>query len=386
MKLIHIFLSIILFLVCISCKVVQQEETLSVDIEQKPSTIKTYGLKIISRVTGQSLPNENFSSSNNTASDYDVHGTDLGIMWQMTENQIGIFFGDTNGKGFRPFYKNGGGNGSNWRSNVLAFSQDLDMEDGLTFSEMVTDADGFAKEVIAGGKSNPKKYQTSIPTSAIRINGVDYVHYMNIYDWTAPNCSWLTNFSSLYASHDNGKSWNHRPEVTFHSLSNFSQVTYAKKDGIVYMIGTRSGRGGAGYLARFKEEDILNKSAYEYWNGTKAKWVIGNENAATPVIAPPVGEASLMYHKKLKRWLITHNYNYTCDRNDPQVKHVIMYRDSDDLINWSKPEILVSDDDYPGLYCAYMHPLKDNEDKIYFLMSLWGQYNVFLMSVNIVNR
>ena len=346
------------------------------------SGIYVSGLKQIARVTGKSLQGEVITNPNNTAEKYDVYGTDLGIIWKMSDSKVGIFFGDTNGKGFQPFFNGGGGNGSNWRSNVVAFSEDLDLEDGLSFSEMTVDSLGKAREICAGGKANPLIYQTSIPTSAIRINGADYVHYMNIYDWSGPTCSWLTNFSSLYVSYDSGKTWIPKPEVKFKSLSHFSQIAYAKKDGIVYMIGTRSGRGDAGYLGRFKEKDILDMRKYEYWNGESQQWIQGNEEAATPVIPAPVGEASLMFHEKYKRWILTYNYDYKCDSKNPQKHHAILYLDTDDITTWSKPKVLVFDDEYPGLYCAYMHPLKNNEDKLYFLMSLWGPYNVFLMSVD----
>ncbi len=354
----------------------------NVVVHTKLPSIKLHNLEKVARVTGKSLPHEKFSNSNNTALDYDVYGTDLGIMWHMQGNKVGIFFGDTNGKGFQP--SSGGGNVSdNWRSNVLAFSADTNLKDGLTIQSMVLDEDGKAREVVAGGKTNAQKYQTSIPTAAIRLNGVDYVHYMNIYDWTAPNCSWLTNFSSIAASYDDGQTWERKQEVTFDPMSHFSQVAYAKKDGMVYMIGTRSGRGDDAYLARFLEKDILNKKEYEYWNVNSKQWVKGDEESAAPVISGPVGEASLMYHKKYKTWILTHNYDYRCDKSEPIGKYLIVYRTAKDITDWSKPEILVSNQQYPGLYCAYLHPLNDNEDELYFLMSLWKPYNVFLMKVEI---
>lgn len=335
-------------------------------------------VKPIARLTGKSLPTDTFPNPNNTAGDFDVYGTDLGIMWKMKGNRIGLFFGDTNGEGF--VAGKGGGNGSNWRSNVLAFSKDTRLDDGLTIDAMLLDEEGKAREICAGGKSNPEKYQTSIPTSAIRAGGIDCVHYMNIYDWGAPNGRWLTNFSSVYASSDDGKTWNRRSEVTFGPDSHFSQVAYAKKDGMIYMIGTQSGRGDDAYLARFSEKDILDMSKYEYWNGKRKEWIKGDEKAATPVIPGPVGEASLMYHKKYDKWIITYNYDYAYDKAANRKGHAIMYRDADDITKWGKMKVLLSDKDYKGLYCAFMHPLKDKGDKLYFLMSLWGPYNVFLMS------
>ncbi len=52
-----------------------------------------------------------------------------------------------------------------------------------------------AREICYGGKDGSGNGDwTSIPTAAIRANGIDYVHYMNIRNWAG----WITNFSSLY--------------------------------------------------------------------------------------------------------------------------------------------------------------------------------------------
>ncbi len=339
-------------------------------------------LQLLARVTGAPLADESFPSPNNTLQ-YDVYGTDLGIMWQMEGDTIGLFFGDTNGEGFK-VAPEGGGNGDNWRSNVLAFSVDTFLEDGLSISSMVTDSEGKAREICAGAKTgaNPN-YNTSIPTGAVRADGTDYVHYMNIYEWAAENGRWLTNFSSLYASKDNGRTWERKEEVLFHPDSHFSQVAYAKRDGYVYMIGTRSGRGDAAYLARFGEKDILKQDQYEYWNGIDNQWIKGDENAAAPVIDAPVGETSLMYLEKQKRWIITYLLDHAYDPKDNKKGHTLVYRDSKDLKEWSEVKIITSHKEYPGLYCAYMHPLKNDGDKLYFLMSVWKPYNVFLMSADI---
>lgn len=338
-------------------------------------------VKMVARVTGESLPTDSMPNPNNTGPDYDVYGTDLGIMWQLEGNRVGMFFGDTNGKGF--VINKNGGNGENWRSNVLAFTTDTNLEDGLTIDEMLVDEDGKAREVCAGGKANPAVYQTSIPTSAIRAAGVDCVHFMNIYDWGAPHGRWLTNFSSLYTSNDDGCTWQRCADVTFDKDSHFSQVAYAKRDGWVYMIGTQAGRGDDGYLARFREEDLQKKDAYEYWNARAEKWIKGDESRATPVLRGPVGEASLMWHKKFKRWILTYNYDPNHDSVRRTKRHSILYCDTEDITKWGEPKVLLEASQYPALYCAFMHPLKDNDDKLWFIMSMWGPYNTFLMSADL---
>jgi hypothetical protein len=357
-------------------------------IQKPPVTASQKGLYLknlqqVSRLTGNPLKGETYPSPNNTAENFDVGGTDLGIFWKMDGSRVGIFFGDTNGKGFVPSEK-GGGNGGNWRSNVLAISRDSNLKDGLTIESMALDSTGAAREICAGAKTNPGKYNTSIPTAAIRAAGVDYVHYMNIYEWAGGNGRWLTNFSSIYASYDEGQTWTRKEEATFKSDSKFSQVCYAKKDGFVFMIGTLAGRGSAGYLARFKEADILKVNQYEYWNGTTKKWVKNQEEAATPVIEGPVGEASLLYHKKYKRWIIAYSYDGAYETVNKKSLHAIVYRDAEQLNGkWSDMKILATEQEYPGLYSPYFHPDADDSDEVYFTMSLWKPYNVFLMKAKI---
>src|SRR5690606_19800228 len=269
-------------------------------------------VKRIARVTGRPIGDEPFPSPNNTATQWNVGGTDLGIVWEMTPQHYGIFFGDTFGQDFVPNASNPGPNGSNWRSNVLAFSNDINLDDGLTFSSMASDNSGNAREIIPGGKDQSGNGDlTSIPSAAIRANGADYVHYFNIKNWTG----WVTNFSGLYKSVDNGQTWQKCETVVFPSSSRFGMAGYFKKDGYVYMIGSNAGRNNPAYLARFKEQDIENPAKYEYWNSAGANWVTGNESAASVIINDKVGELSFIYHTRYKKWIIAYfnetRYNIT---------------------------------------------------------------------------
>lgn len=379
-----LFTCLFIFLLASGCNVVNTSAKKNINNDTE---IIMDNLVRLSRVTGDALKSDTFSSPNNTAKQYDVGGTDLGIMWTMKNGKTGIFFGDTNGEDYIPFKNGGGGNGRNWRSNVLAFSNDRNLDDGLTISDMLVDNNGHAEEVVPGGKANPHVYQTSIPTGAIHANGADYVHYMNIYKWDSAGGRWPTNFSSVYASYDDGKTWQRKTNLTFDRESKFSQVCYAKKDGMVYMIGTLSGRGSAGYLARFKEKDIEDLDKYEYWNGDTKRWIKGNESAATVILPAPIGEASLLYHEGLQRWILMYIYDHNHDSNPVTNRHAIVYRDTRDLTeDWSSIKVLTTSKEYPGLYSPYMHPAMNKENKIYFTMSLWGPYNVFLMRADISQK
>lgn len=390
MKRITFLLKFILLLPTIlSAQVIEQRKVIrivdSARVSDKKHGIYLSNVKQIARLTGAPLKGEEFPGPNKTSEKYDVGGTDLGIIWEMDSSNAGIFFGDTNGQDFEAGKGGkGGGNGSNWRSNVLAFSNDTALDDGLTINRMLLDSSGKAREICAGAKNNPGKYNTSIPTAAIRAGGIDYVHYMNIYEWAGGKGRWLTNFSSLYASGDGGKNWTRKEEVTFKSDSKFSQVAYAKREGFVYMIGTLAGRGSPAYLARIKEEDMLKMEEYEYWNGDSKKWIKNDENAATVLIPGPVGEASLLYHETYKRWIITYSYDAAYNNKERKKMHALVYRDATEINGtWSDLKILVTDKEYPELYSPYMHPLKNKGNKLYFTMSLWRPYNVFLMTADI---
>lgn len=330
--------------------------------------IVPFNLQRVARVTGKSISGETLPNPNRTNELYNVGGTDLGIAWKMGNGKVGLFFGDTYGADFKVVNEGGPGNAGDWRSNVLGLSSDKNLEDGLAFDSMVSNQIVPSPHIIDGTGSH-----TTIPTAAIHAAGADYVHYMDVRKWGGIG-SWTTNYSGLYKSTDNGQNWAKCSEVRFGALSNFAQVTYAKKDGFVYMIGTVPGRWGSAHLARFKEADILKQDAYEYWNNTKG-WVKNEEKSADAIIDAPLGELSLAYNKKFKRWIITY-------LNEKKAE--IVLRDAENITGpWSSEKTLAKATDYPGLYGAFMHPASENSDELYFLMSMWKPYNVFLMKARL---
>lgn len=321
----------------------------------------------VARITGAATKDEKLLSTNNTQLDYNVGGTDLGIIWEMEKGKYGIFFGDTYGRNHfeEPIIKE-----KDWRCNVLAFSQDQQLEDGLTISKMATDSLGAAREIIYGGKDKSGVGNwTSIPTAAVRANGKDYVHYMNVKHWNSSN--WGTNYSSLYRSDDNGATWRSVKSVKFGEDSNFGQGAFYKKDGYVYMIGTESGRQSSPRLARFFETDIERIHTYEYWNSEEQKWIRDDEEKATNLFDDIAGELSFLFHEKSKRWILLY-FN--------EKRYEISARYTSELTGkWSPPHRIASGKKYPKLYGSYIHPVSAHTDSLYFLMSLWNPYNVFLM-------
>lgn len=274
-------------------------------VDRRKNLIFT-NLKCVSRITGaeingkNGLPAVEFEVNNRTNEKYNVGGTDLGIVWELQPGRYGLFFGDTFGSDFYPNFANPGPNGGSWRSNVLLFSEDTDLSDGMTINGAATDISGKnAREICYGGKDGSGNGDwTSIPTAAIRANGIDYVHYMNIRNWTG----WVTNYSSLYKSTDNGENWERCQDVRFGTNSNFGQAGYFKKDGYIYMVGTITGRDNSPHLARFREKDIEYQTQYEFWNRTQ--WIKGEESSATPLFNDNAGELSVAYHSKFGKWIM----------------------------------------------------------------------------------
>ncbi|MEC3879819.1 DUF4185 domain-containing protein [Parapedobacter sp. 10938] len=328
----------------------------------------------IARVTGRPMSGETFASPNNTATTWNVGGTDLGVVWEMEPGAYGLFFGDTYGHDFAPNPASPGPNGGSWRSNVLAFSTDKDLADGLTLSAMATGNGGNAREIIYSAKDvSGNGDWTSIPTAAIRAAGFDYVHYFNMRSWTG----WVTNYSGLYKSTDDGQTWAKCEDVTFPANSSFGQAGYFKKDGYVYMVGTQTGRDSPARLARFLEAEIENLPNYEYWDGTAGQWVQGDENRATVLIDDKVGELSFIYNETLEKWIVAY---FNGDRYE------LTLRTADDITGpWSAPYTLASGSEYAQLYGSYIHPVSVTGNDLYFLMSMWLPYNVFLMKAELAD-
>jgi hypothetical protein len=189
------------------------EQTYSTDVPVP--LIADFKISVVSQLTGAEITEET----------YDVTGTDLGSMFEM-DGKMYYVFGDTFGFGSK-FPPNKGPT-TNWRSNVIAFSTDMNPEDGIELEGFLQDAYGQAKELIPAKKIRGD-HLTSIPTYGVAVNGKMYLYYMAVDRW-GQHGFWDTAFSSVYVSEDKGENWSRIEELTWGSDSNFTQVAIVKPD------------------------------------------------------------------------------------------------------------------------------------------------------------
>jgi hypothetical protein len=325
-----------------------QDETVLTGVED---------VEFVEWVTGPDSPNQ-------TDKNYAVLGTDLGSMFDLN-GTLYIAFGDTFGC-CRPAA--GGGGGGQWRYNVLGYSTDRNVEDGITLDGMIADKNGRARAVLR------KRFEdfTIIPTHGIAIDDRIYLHYMAVKEWGEPG-HWTLNRSGWGYSDDGGETWTQPADAIWEGDTNFGQAALVDKDGYLYVFGIHGGRYGGVTLARTPREQVLDMSAYTYWNG--AEWV-GDIAAVAEIVDAPVGELSVGWNDYLQRWIMIY-------LDEP--RRGIVIRESPELTGeWSEPQMLVSSTQFPSLYGSYLHPWASDGEVIYFNMSQWGPYNVMLMRARLV--
>ncbi|MEV0053320.1 DUF4185 domain-containing protein [Saccharopolyspora shandongensis] len=332
--------------------------------------VRVIGATRLTRITGE-------DSCNRTASRFGIRATDLGIMWDDGRGGVLAAFGDTYGDGW-------GGHGAgpksaDWRYNVIARSTNTDLDAGLKFDSVLSREDGMAGQALPGDRTGAREH-TVIPTAGIAIGGRNYLHYMSVRRWGMPGV-WHTNYGALAYSDDGGATWTKSETAVWRNsrqpwLSRFRRrdpgghpfqmIGFAGVlDGRAYLLGTPSGRFGAGHLARVGADDLLDPAAYEYWTGSG--W--GDDPlAAAPVLPAPVAELSVQFNRHFDRWFAVHL--------DEQ-RAAIVLRTAPELTGpWSGGEVVVSGADCPGLYGGFLHPWAADRPAIYFTLTQWGPYNV----------
>lgn len=308
------------------------------------------GTELVGKVTGADSPND-------TASRWGIHGTDLGHMF-MHRDQLYMVFGDTFGAG--------GLGGRDWRSNAMARIADPDPRNGFIIDAMVSSDSGAAKELLPSRKIVGIE-RTVIPTYGISVDGRMYLHYMSVRKWGQPG-RWDVRHSGFAYSDDDGRTWNSPAEAIWQGDTGFEQVAMVEQDDYLYSFGIPEGRYGGVRLRRVDPSAILDKGAYEYWQGDG--W--GAQPAAAQQVVPaPVGELSVAWSEEHERWVMMYL--------NPE-RRAIVLRSAPALTGpWGDEQVVVTANEHPGLYSPYIVPASLSADGLYFTMSLWDDYNVYLM-------
>ncbi|WP_238010582.1 DUF4185 domain-containing protein [Dactylosporangium sp. AC04546] len=322
---------------------------------------------LVEKLTGPDSPN-------NTWGRWNIKGTDLGILWDNNAGQTLALFGDTFGDAW--VGPGGGAFGPgelNWRSNVLLRSADTNLADGMHLDSAVTAGDGRAREILPGLHQPDNTGEvTKIPTAGIAIGSRQYVSYMSVRHWGPPG-QWDTNYARIAYSDDNGASWVTTGTPVWNNPSlndHFQMQAFERRGGYLYVFGTPSGRLGSAYVARVPEAQVLDQAAYQYWNGSA--WAAGSSSSAAAVVSAPVSELSVRYDTYSGRWLMMYL----------QGEDIVLRTATSPQGPWSTGQVVVSSADYPGLYGGFIHPWSSG-GTVYFTMSQWDPYNVYLMKVRI---
>ncbi|MDR7168098.1 hypothetical protein J2W56_001817 [Nocardia kruczakiae] len=315
------------------------------------------------------------NSVNRTDKRWQVAGTDLGIMWESGPGEIATAFGDTVGHDFHP----PGGMGEDWRSNLLAFSTNRDLDKGMIIDRMVADDRCHAAEVLASRKQDNIEI-TTIPTSGFALphrgsadDTRQFMSYMSIRTWNSLPGTFYTNYGGIAYSDDHGQTWTKDPHAHWDNifgLANFQVSAMVPQGDYVYLFGTPNTRLGAVGLARVPKDEVLDTSAYQYWRD--GNWTpVGGAASATPIVDGPVGELSVRYDSARGVWQMSYL---------DTAKAAVVVRESNAPQGvWSPSSTLVPvSAEYPELYGGFIHPWSTSSD-LYFTISTWSDYNVYLM-------
>ena len=325
------------------------------------------------------------TSPNDTVDRFGISGTDLGILWDNgaagDDRRVHMVLGDTMG--------DCSVEGDQWRSNILFRSADRDLSDGMRIVDAPMERPGMARSILP--RQDVPGEVTVIPTAGIEVGGTQYLRYMSVERWGDPG-EWTTNYSALASSTDDGETWDEvrgtartgtgDPTLIpadlgapFSSHTNGQMSAFVSRDGYVYEYLTPSGRNGSARLARVPESQIEDMSAYRYWDGSG--WVPGHEDAAV-VLDGRVSELSVTWSPRLGTYLAL----YTDGNND-----VVMRQAPTPQGPWSGRDVLLSYEHLPTLYGAFAHPwspaIDASGDDLYFTLSTWDAYNVFLMKTDL---
>ncbi|MGQ0840741.1 DUF4185 domain-containing protein [Actinokineospora sp.] len=85
----------------------------------------------------------------------------------------------------------------------------------------------------------------------------------------------------------------------------------------------------------------------------------------------PVAELSVVYNVHFGRWLALHL---------DEGRAAIVLRTAEQPTGpWTDGQVVAAGDRFPGLYGGFLHPASADGPVVYYAMSRWAPYNVYLM-------
>lgn len=262
-----------------------------------------------------SLPLENETLMRNAQ----VGGTDEGSPF-LAQGKLWFVFGDTSALDANdPLTVALQGPGL-WRSNVLAYMDDLDVSDGFRFAgfETVPGSQMAAERVVSPHdmQASDGTEVTAIPLAGFGFTSQEgeryrFLWFVSIHAWSAMlvGPDFVANYSTLAYVKDDQASWTRlaSPVVPAEQLGP-GAVWFDRYHRYLYFFGVTPDRGAIRLgRARSTFEDVTDPTRYEYWDG--ATWIEGDVSAATALIDTssdyaPRSEISVAWNAAAEVWMM----------------------------------------------------------------------------------
>ncbi|TDC34672.1 DUF4185 domain-containing protein [Kribbella albertanoniae] len=302
-----------------------------------------------------------------TASRWQVAGTELGIPYAFANGSVGYLFGHTFSAA-RPE------SGAGWRSPVILKSTvHPAAKDGLVFNGAIgLRGNGLAPAVMHSGQNglgiDGVWEVAAVPTDGISFpeDGHQLISYSSV-EHRAPgprNSLWKTNYSGLAYS-DNGKDFVRTNLKWWNNADNSDpyQLWTMQRDGDwVYVFSVAAGRQDGGMmLRRVRWDRMLHPAEYEGWGWNGRNWYWNR--ACTPILTGRFGEPSV---RRLSdgTWVMSYLNAAT--------NTIVTRTAAGPNCTWSAERAQVTWAQEPGLYGGFIHPWSSSKpNELHLLVSTW---------------
>lgn len=255
-----------------------------------------------------------------SAVQYGIGATDLGIPARTPDGRLLFMFGDT----WADYV-----GGSNWRSPVALYSSTTDLADGVVFNGSAgagSETQGAAPQLWY--YPHDDYFTTVIPSDVVTIGSRMYLHAIV----NGPQFG-TVRWTELWKSDDDGATWQHTG-VEFPAdmaAGKFQCITWGEgDDGYVYIYGTGFQRDKGIVLYRVPANSMTALSAYQPW-GYDGSWGWGKP--VTEVLPGSFGEMCL--RPLGGRWILV-----WFNAADYRIDAMVLNTPTDDLHTATKTTLL----------------------------------------------